>query len=188
MTSLTHSWSSLISGNIYKIKINAVNSIGSSEYSSDQYVTIASVPDPVSGLTKESLSSTSITIKYDIPSNNNGASIIGYNIYLDNSLLEQTTSLTYSYSSLTKEKQYTMSVSAVNIIGESSLESITFYACDIPSVPGDPTLLSSSSTTISFKWSYSTDNGGCMILMKFIIKILIVLLLVYLQQLLMFMI
>jgi hypothetical protein len=71
MTSLTHSWSSLISGNIYKIKINAVNSIGSSEYSSDQYVTIASVPDPVSGLTKVSLSSTSITIKYDIRSNNN---------------------------------------------------------------------------------------------------------------------
>ena len=164
MTSLSHTWNDRTTGSEYKIKISATNSIGESDYSSEIKVKIASPPDQVSSLTISSLSSSSITISYTIPSTDNGDSITGYNIYLDNSLLDTVTKLTYTYSSLNKSTQYKMSVSAINSIGESSLTSITFYACDVPSKPGIPTLISSTSNTINFKWNYPTDNGGCTIL------------------------
>ena len=162
MNSLSYTWTNLIQGNKYKIKISATNLVGESDYSSDLIVTIASAPESISSLTY-SLSSTSITISYTAPSNDNGDSITGYNIYLNDSLLETVTELTYTYSSLTKSYQYKMSVSAINSIGESSPSSIIFYACDLPSKPGIPTLISSTSNTITFKWKYSEDNGGCSI-------------------------
>jgi titin len=164
MTSLSCTWNNLTEGSTYKIKISAINSIGESDYSSDKTVIIASPPDPIQSLTYSSLTSNSITISYQSPTNNNGDTISGYNIYLGDTLLEKVADLTYTYSSLIKSNEYTMSVSAINSIGESSLESITFYACDKPSKPGIPTLISKTSNTINFKWKYSDDNGGCNIL------------------------
>ena len=163
MNSLSYTWTNLIQGNKYKIKISATNLVGESDYSSDLIVTIASAPESISSLTY-SLSSTSITISYTAPSNDNGDTITGYNIYLNDSLLETVTELPYTYSSLTKSYQYKMNVSAINSIGESSPSSIIFYACDSPSEPGKPTLISSTSNTITFNWTYSEDNGGCNIL------------------------
>ena len=60
------------------------------------------------------------------------------NIYLNDSLLETVTKLTYS--SLTKSYQNKMCFSVINSIGESYPSSITFYACDLPSKPGISTI------------------------------------------------
>ena len=52
-------------------------------------------------------------------------------------------------------------MSALNRVGESTkTDYATFYCADLPGVPGTPTLISSSTSSISFKWTPPANSGG----------------------------
>lgn len=52
-------------------------------------------------------------------------------------------------------------MSAINDVGESSQSAeVSFLASDLPDAPSKPTLVSSTTTSVTFEWEPPSDNGG----------------------------
>lgn len=72
--------------------------------------------------------------------------------------------VTFTMSNLIPGKYYRFKVQAVNKIGEGPLSAYKeMYCADIPGVPGQPYLISSTSTSVKFGWTPPVDNGGALI-------------------------
>jgi hypothetical protein len=59
-------------------------------------------------------------------------------------------------------KFYTFRHKALNFNGESEWsDPYTTYACILPTKPGTPTWITSTSTSIKIAWTFPTNDGGC---------------------------
>lgn len=164
-TSTTYSDTGLSSGTTYTYRVSAINSVGTSSPSNTASATISSnatVPQPPTGLTASSTSSSQINLGWTAPSNNGGSAISGYEVDSStnngstwSTLVANTgsTSTTYSNTGLTANATYTYRVSAINSVGTS-----------LPSGMSSATTLASSAsppppTTVSLTVN-SVDMSG----------------------------
>lgn len=71
----------------------------------------------------------------------------------------------FTQTGLTPGNVYQYRVSAINRVGEGALSpySIKIMAANVPSRPGTPWYISSTSTTITIGWNDVEDNGGALI-------------------------
>ena len=173
MSNLIYSFSSLTSGKTYRVKIRAINQIGPSNFSDNGLFFIASLPNAPDNIYLTNSSENSISLTWTLPSNNGGSIILGYKLYMyvtgmytvvyDGS--RNSSNMSFTVSNLANGLYYKFKVSALNIIGESSLSSdFSFLCASTPSSPGQPFLISSSKTNIKFGFSYSTSIGGASLL------------------------
>lgn len=66
----------------------------------------------------------------------------------------------YTLTNLSVGRTYTVTVSALNLIGESSKSSLTLIAASVPTKMNTPTLTSATSTQIVIQWTAPTFDGG----------------------------
>jgi hypothetical protein len=73
----------------------------------------------------------------------------------------QPTVLTTEINDLQRGELYRFYVTSVNYVGEGAPSPSAVLLCAAtPTAPGQPKLISSSPTSISFTWTAPADNGG----------------------------
>lgn len=79
--------------------------------------------------------------------------MLGYKLYLDGVLYydgsSSTSVVSYTVTSLSVGISYSISVTAVNAVGEGSSTSLTLLAASVPSKMAKPTLQAADSTSIT---------------------------------------
>lgn len=129
--STTYSDTGLSPSTTYTYRVSAINSVGTSSPSNTASATTdiqTSVPQPPTGLTATSVSSSTINLSWNAPGNDGGSPITGYKIERSTnggswSVIVSNTggqSTTYSNSGLLPLMTYSYRVSAINSVGISS--------------------------------------------------------------------
>lgn len=159
----TYRFTGLTQGYTYNFYVKAVNSIGQSPFSAASAAVIPSQPPATpTNLRMTSFTRTSITIAWDVPTDNGGQAITGYDI---NSDTIGTTSVgavsSYTFSGLTTGTYVRFRILAKNPRGSSAYSGYT-QNYPIGAVPGTPTGVESfgSNGTHWAKFSAPADNGG----------------------------
>jgi Fibronectin type III domain len=170
----------LTTGNTYIFRVSTINSVGTSNPSSEVAVTPTSnskppqniPPNPPTGLVATSNSATQINLSWNTPINNGGPPITGYKIqssidsgtFTNLVLNSGSTSTVYSHTGLSAGHTYTYKVYAINSIGTSNSSNTAFAIPTlVNTIPYPPTGLSAntaSPTGISLSWNAPSNNGG----------------------------
>src|SRR5207245_209698 len=139
--------------------------------------TTAIVPQPPTGLTATTVSTSQINLSWTAPANNGGSVITGYKIERSTnggttwSTIESntaSTATTFSDTGLTASTTYMYRVSAINSVGTSSPSNTASATTSsiIDTAPGSPTGLTAttvSSSQINLSWTAPANNGGSVI-------------------------
>src|SRR6185437_3577180 len=134
-SSTTYSNTGLTAGTTYTYRVSAINSVGTSTPSVTASATTTSntnltVPQPPTGLTSTTVSSSQINLSWAAPSNNGGSAITGYKIERSSNggtnwgtLISNSgsTGTTYSNTGLAANTTYTYRVSTINSVGTSTV-------------------------------------------------------------------
>lgn len=171
-TNTSYTLNSLTNGTLYTFRVSAVNAVGTGSASSSlsatpQAAQQATVPDAPTGLSGTAGDS-QIQLSWIAPANNGGASITGYVIsYTPAGGGEETvdtgTSTSYTLTSLSNTKEYTVKVAAKNSEGTGDYSStVTATPISTATVPGVPTglTLTPGDGTIGVSWVAPNSNGG----------------------------
>lgn len=170
----------LVTGTTYIYRVSAINSIGTSNPSSEAPATPKSTsappknipPSPPTGLTATTYSGTQINLSWNTPASNGGPPVTGYKIQyqLDSGSFVNLVSNTgtaatgYSHTGLSAGHTYTYKVFAINSVGTSnSSNTSSAVPTQISSAPYPPTGLTAnpaSPTSISLSWTAPSNNGG----------------------------
>ncbi|MDE1812870.1 MAG: fibronectin type III domain-containing protein, partial [Thaumarchaeota archaeon] len=132
-SSTTYSDTGLTPSTSYTYRVSAINSVGNSSPSNTASATtssgtVATVPQPPTGLTATVASSSEIDLSWTAPANNGGSAITGYKVERSpdgtnwSTIQSNTgsTATTYSDTGLTSSTTYTYRVSAINSVGTGS--------------------------------------------------------------------
>ena len=162
----------LSNGSTYTFKVEAITTVGSSDQSSASAAatpsTTPSAPADVVAVT----SGNNMTVTFTAPADNGGAAITSYVITSTPSGATCTVganATTYTCTGLTAGANYTYTVKAVNVRGEStaSQASTAVIAIAVPSAPQNVrAVITAGSTTLSATVSFdppATDNGSAVI-------------------------
>ncbi|MGH9910524.1 MAG: fibronectin type III domain-containing protein, partial [Nitrososphaerales archaeon] len=176
-TITTYSHTGLQSDKYYVYHIAAINSVGTSEWSTEALGQTKPpqniAPNPPTSLTAKAVSPTQINLSWTAPTYNGGPSVTGYKIEekVGNSyttIVTNTgnTNTSYSRTSLITGTTYTYRVLAINSVGTSPPSNEAFATPTSTSsitVPSPPTNLSAakvSQTQVDLSWNAPSDNGG----------------------------
>ncbi len=175
----TYTSTSLATGKTYIFRISTINSIGTSQPSSEVVATPTSnskppqhiSPNPPTGLAATSNSLTQINLSWNPPTINAGPPVTGYKIQssIDSGIFTDlvsnsaSTSTSYSHTGVSSHT-YTYKVFAINSVGTSNSSNIvSAVPTQVSSAPYTPTGLgatAASPTSISLKWITPSSNGG----------------------------
>lgn len=169
----------LVAGQIYTFMQRAVNEIDSSDYSDTVVAGVSDFPDQPTTLSVSSIDSTSITLEWGISSDKE-LPVIGYQLEIDDGYGGDFEVLyngynfpnvrQYTATGLTRGLEYKFQLKALNFNGPGAASnSLTTYFCSAPSGLDPPTLLSSTSLTLTLTWNPPADDGGCPVL-EYILK------------------
>ena len=119
-TGLINSYTDTVTAGSHSHYVKAVSSVGTSGNSNTVNITTPDVPDAITDLSGNVISNTQINISWTAP-NDQGSNIDDYKIYLDGTLwaTTQNTSFTNDISPLVSNTSYTLTVYAVNSVGDS---------------------------------------------------------------------
>jgi predicted phage tail protein len=107
-----------------------------------------------------------VTLKWEPPADNGGASITNYTIYYGRSSGNYTKKITvgnittYTVTGLTNGQKYYFAVSAINAVGESekSIE-VSAMPCTVPSAPKNLNAVAGNGN-VTLTWAPPIDDGG----------------------------
>lgn len=145
----------LMAGTTYTVTVTAIDKAGNESAKSDSAsidITDQTLPTAPMNLKASNVKDTTATVTWDASTSN--VDITGYEVYLNNTLLDMVNSASYNLSGLTANTSYTIKVRAVNSNGiKSSFASIVVTTEDtITPEPNTPvTTLSSDSSVQSGK-------------------------------------
>jgi len=175
----TYNSTSFATGKTYIFRISAINSIGTSQPSSEVVATPTSnsqplqniPPNPPTGLAATSNSLTQINLSWNPPASNAGPPVTGYKIQFSidsgnfTDLVSNSASTFTSYSHTgVSSHTYTYKVFAINSVGTSNSSNIvSAVPTQVSSAPYSPTGLSAtaaSATSINLSWITPSSDGG----------------------------
>jgi parallel beta-helix repeat protein len=148
-------------GLTYTYNITAVNGIGESPKTSDESATPMTLPAAPENLQTEAGDSY-VNLTWDIPLDDGGSPITGYNIYRNGTTLPYgtTTGETWFYDAgAINGITYTYNISAVNGVGEGPSVTISATPMTIPSVP-ENLQASAGDEVVHLTWDPPLDDGG----------------------------
>ncbi len=174
----TYTFTGLTCGTIYQLGVTAEDGAGNTSTQSttatttDPCVTAASASDvqaptvpPNEKLTV--IGPTTLTLAWSASTDNVG--VTGYRLFLNGAAVGTTTSLNYTFSGLSCNTTYTVSITAYDAAGNQSNPAYgtghpTTSACSsdaqVPTVPPNEKFTVIGPTTLTLAWSASTDNVG----------------------------
>ena len=155
----------------YDVQIKAVDAAGNDGDLSD-VVTFSTIeyvddvaPSDVQGLSVTNITHESASLNWNDATDNIG--VVSYEIYLNNNLLSNTSGTSYSLTSLNELTSYTVSILAVDAVGNksSSATEVSFTTLETPdteapSTPQNITVSDIADFTAKVSWSAATDNKG----------------------------
>ena len=169
--------SSLIPGLTYIFKMKAINSVGSSSYTSNVTAVPGLIPQKpsnfaISSKTRSSftLTWTAVTAEDTGGTSANPITITSYGLYVRNTqsgaaATYTTTSATYTVSYLYSGLTYGLKIRTCTSVGCSEYSSeLQDLAGLAPAIPYSLSVISQSSSSISIQWQEPLDNGGCTII------------------------
>ena len=119
-------------------------------------------PSAPTGLVASNVAITSFTLSWTASTDNVG--VTDYNVYAGSSFVGSTTTATsFSFSGLTGNTKYSMTVKATDAAGNLSAASTALAVTTLPAPPSTPTGLAASSitaTSFTLKWTASTGGTG----------------------------
>ena len=153
----------LENGTAYSVSVSAVNSVGESVASDHVEVTPATVPDAPLAITALR-QNTGADVSWDTPSNNGGDPITSYRVNIRNGdgnvTSFVTTESSHSIGGLDNGTTYSVTVNAINSVGES----VASDPVEVTpaTVPDPPTWLNAvaSNGGASLEWSPAENDGG----------------------------
>ncbi|WP_336784643.1 S8 family serine peptidase [Paenibacillus sp. MMO-177] len=152
-TGTSYTFNNLTSGATYTVGVAAVNSSGSSAFSTTSRATLPNAPGAPAGLSA-SPDTNAITLTW------NGVSgATSYRVYLNGSNITSVSTTNYTFSGLTQGTSYTLGVAAVNTSGTSAISTIN-ASTTIPGAPVAPTGLAATSTTSSITLTWNAVSGA----------------------------
>ena len=153
----------LENGTTYSVSVSAINSVGDSVASESTEVTPATVPGPPLTITARRQDSAA-NVAWDAPVNDGGDPITGYRVQVRAGNQQPTSFITtespYSIQGLENGTTYSVSVSAINSVGDSVASESALVTP--ATVPDPPTLLNTTPTDggVELNWSASSNDGG----------------------------
>ncbi len=121
-------------------------------------------PSTPGNLTASNITTSSVDLSWTASTDNVG--VTGYNVYVNGTLVGNTTATSYTVSGLSASTTYNMSVTAYDAAGnESSPASISVTTATPPdttppSTPGNLTASNVTTSSVDLSWTASTDNVG----------------------------
>ncbi len=123
------------------------------------------LPEAPIDLSASDIASTSFILTWSTSADND--SVVGYNVYKDNSLIATTTGITETISELTQGSTYSMTVRAKDRSGNLSVASSELFVTTLassdfvaPTIPIGLTVDRIGQINFSISWTASTDNVG----------------------------
>ena len=156
----------LTNGNMYSFRVRAVNDAGCSEWSNVcGPVTPCAAPSPPANL-KGVTGDSKVMLTWDIPDNNGGSAITGYEIQQDDNQndLRSCTENKLDIKELINGTKYSFKVRAVNSAGKSEWSNVVgpVAPCTAPSTPNNVEAAPGDSN-IQLSWNLPENNGGSVI-------------------------
>ena len=155
-------------GKKYYVKYAAVNSNGEGPHSPLSLPIIAadapSKPENLVKVISSDVPIGSIKVKWELPTDDGGSGIIGYNLYLNSKFIDKVDNniFTFTFGDIKSPSiSCDIKVTAYNLIGESdATELLNQFATTLPGKITNIRLLSSSTTSIEIEWDAPMSNGG----------------------------
>jgi len=153
--------SGLTNGTAYTVKMSAVNTVGTSGYSDDSSAVIPKTVPTAPTIRSVTARSQQVAVAFTGSASNGGSAITQYKYRLNGGSPVDISGITspFTITGLTNGTSYTLTMSAVNVAGESaaSVASQTF----IPStVPSTPVIESITARNHLISVNFTADNGG----------------------------
>ena len=135
-------------GHSYVITVRAVNELGESDPSNELTIHAGTVPSKIESLVWEHSTSTSITVRWELPESNGGLSLTKFTLYSDFGQtgtytpveILDTFTRTYTFSGKTEGQLVDFQITASNINGEGQRSNVlSVYVSDVPNAPDQPT-------------------------------------------------
>ena len=168
---------SLRCGAMYTIGVRALDAAGQRSAAASILVATAGCPDttapsPPSALTVTSVNQTSVSVRWSPATDDRG--VVGYSVYRSSAPVGSTGATSYTVGGLSCGASYVIAVDAYDAAGNRSARSSTTATtsqCPAPgpAPPGDTTppsvpsglaVTGATGSTISLRWTASTDNTG----------------------------
>lgn len=162
----------------YRFKYRSRNAIGFSELSDSSRVALGPLPAKPNMPRRAILgnSPSSIGLEWDDLVGET-LEVIEYRVYMDDgngvifNMIYRGIDLDYDVLNLTSGIAYSFKVSAVNFNGEGERsDPAMIKSCIVPKGVSAPVLVSSTSTTVSLRWTQPVSNGGCPIISYAILR------------------
>jgi titin len=154
--------SGLTNGTTYTVKMSAMNTMGTSAYSTVSSSVVPKTVPSAPAVTSVTPGNQQVVVEYTVSESNGGAEITQYKYRLNGGsavALDGSGSSPFTISGLTNGTSYTLTMTAINAAGESapSASSSAF----IPStVPSTPLIQSITASNQSISVVFTADNGG----------------------------
>ena len=164
-------------GAMYTIGVRALDAAGHRSDAASILVTTGGCPDtaapsPPSALRVTSVNQSSVSVRWSAATDDRG--VVGYSIYRSSAPVGSTGATSYTVGGLSCGASYAIAVDAYDAAGNRSGRSsitATTAQCSAPppappgdttppSVPSGLTVSGATSSTISLRWTASTDNTG----------------------------
>ena len=157
----------LTNGQAYTYSIKAVNANGDGVFSSSETRTpTGNAFAPQNLILKYTGGDTEVTLEWEVPSDNGGSLITGYNVYRADgsqppqSITNNRPGLTYIDSGLAYEESYTYSIKAVNDKGDSPYSnSVSVTPTGFPSAP-ENLQATAGDGQVTLNWDAPNDGGS----------------------------
>ena len=165
-TTTSYIITNLAPGTLYDIDVVAANRVGSSLPVELSQRTAETVPDAPAGLTVAEVTFNSITVNWDAPVADGGASITGYQISwragdTSDMVSINTAATSYIITNLAPGTLYDIDVVAVNRVGSSvPVELSQRTAETIPDAPAELRVAEATFNSITVNWDAPVADGG----------------------------
>ena len=131
-TSVSLSLSGLAPGTTYQVRVSAVNAIGASSYETNTVTTLTTSASAPRSVTASAVTTSTLTLKWLIPSSNGGAAITDYKVEVSGNAGTTWTSISHTPSNslsfnvtrLTRAKTYKFRISAITSYGQGATSSV----------------------------------------------------------------
>jgi titin len=185
-TSTSMNLSGLAPGTTYQVRIATKTAVGTSETLTGSFTTTAGAPLAPQNLAATSVTGTTLTLTWNLPTSNGGSPITDYKIEVSSNGGSSWSAITHSASNsrafnvtgLAKGTSYRFRVSTITTIGTSAAPAV-LSVTTVGNAPASPTTLkvtATTTTTVTLSWSqaavvngsavrnyiveYSTNSGG----------------------------
>lgn len=157
-------------GTTYQIRVSAQNRWGFSDFLQGSVTTLDGLATAPRNLTATDITSSSLTLQWDLPLSNGGKSISDYQIEVSSNggntwtKINHTPSNTngYDITNLTRAKRYQFRVAAVTELGVGTVSAVLSATTAATPTTAPSNLVVSGVTTGNavLNWRIPTDNGG----------------------------